>query len=94
MSFYSVSRRRKDLAKHPKEQYEVVSYYGPDGFFRGQATFTNKKDAEAYLLLYQSRIEKRNQENNSHNGHTKITLDLKIIKSEEMPKLPIPVSFR
>jgi hypothetical protein len=90
MTFYSVVRRRRDLAKNFKDQYEVVSFYGLDGFFRGQATFTNKKDAEEYLLLYRHRVEKRNQE---CNGHNKITTDLKIVKSSEMPKLPIPVNF-
>ena len=84
MTFYSVVRRRRDIAKNFKEQYEVVSYYGPDGFFRGQATFRTRNEAEAYLKLYQTRIAKRNQQNN---GHNKITTDFKIVHSEEAPKL-------
>jgi hypothetical protein len=90
MTFYSVVRRRRDIAKNFKDQYEVVSFYDSENHFRGQATFTDRKNAEAYLLLYRHRVEKRNQQSN---GNNKVTTDLKIVKSDDMPKLPIPVNF-
>jgi hypothetical protein len=77
MTFYSVVRRRKDIARRPKEQYEIVSFYDSQNHFRGEAIFPTKKAAEIYANDYRKRLEKRNQDSG---GNNKLSLELKIVK--------------
>ena len=56
--------------------------------------FDNKKEAEEYKKLYQERIKKRNEDNQSNNQRSRIAVKLQIFKENEKPKLERPIFFK
>jgi hypothetical protein len=54
MTLYAVKRYYRQSNKR-----EPVSFIGPDGYFRGNAIFPTKAEAQQYLELYAARINSK-----------------------------------
>jgi hypothetical protein len=54
--------------------WDSISLYDENGSFRGEARFSNKKEAEAYIKLYKERINK--YLNASGKGKTRLKLQV------------------
>jgi hypothetical protein len=73
--------KQKRIRKHYSENWQPVSLYDPEDYFRGQAIFENVSDARSYKKKYNERIiEARNDSNTPSNHNNKIYIKLRIFK--------------
>jgi hypothetical protein len=87
--YYVLKQRRKRYT----ENWQPVSLYDSEGYFRGQAIFETEKEARKYMKIYQLTLQVRNEQNHSNNQDRKIRIDLKIFKESEKPQISSYPSF-
>ena len=78
----------KQRRKRYTENWQPVSLYDSEGYFRGQAIFETEKEARKYMKIYQSTLQVRNEQNNSNNQ------DRKIFRENERPEISYPPYYK
>jgi hypothetical protein len=88
--FYALKQKRKRYA----ENWQAVSLYDSEDYFRGQAIFETESEAKYYMKKYQSMLQARNDSTNSNNPDKKINIQLKIFAEKEIPQISYPFYYK
>jgi hypothetical protein len=79
--YYVLKQKRKHYKY--KDNWQPVSLYDSEDYFRGPAIFETEKEARSYMKKYQLKIQAKNDSNMSNNQDKKINIQLKIFKENE-----------
>jgi hypothetical protein len=81
-------------SKHTRsENWQPVSLYDSEDYFRGQAIFEIEKEAKLYMKKYNGRVTNRNNSTKPNNPDKKIKIALKIFAEDEKPQISYPFYY-